>query len=169
MYVGDLTIFGSDNGLAPVRQQAIIWTNPGILLNGPLGTNFSEHLIKNATLSFKKMRLKVSSAKRWPFCLGCLNVLITLLDGRWKSTNIWILIQRFHNYPDCRPRGRILPCLWFEKANEFVVEHEIWSKEEQYYHTLYVFLSLYGEDQIGICIKGDTSGTSGVCWQVIDV
>ena len=35
---------GSDNGLAPDRRQAIIWTNAGILLIGPLGTNFSEIL-----------------------------------------------------------------------------------------------------------------------------
>ena len=31
-------IIGSDNGLSPVRRQAIIWTNAGILLIGPLGT-----------------------------------------------------------------------------------------------------------------------------------
>ena len=74
--VGNLTIIGSDNGLSPGRRQAIIWTNAGILLIGPLGTNFSEILIKIITFSFKKMRLKVSSAKRRPFCLG-LNVLRT--------------------------------------------------------------------------------------------
>ena len=28
-----------------IRRQAIIWTNAGILLIGPLGTNFSEILI----------------------------------------------------------------------------------------------------------------------------
>ena len=56
------------------RRQAIIWTNAGILLIGPLGTNFSEILIEILTFSFKKMRLKVLSAKRRPFCLG-LNVL----------------------------------------------------------------------------------------------
>ena len=65
-----LTIIGSDNGLSPDRRQAIIWTNAGILLIGPLGTNFSEFLIKILTFSFKKMRLKVSSAKSRPFCLG---------------------------------------------------------------------------------------------------
>ena len=72
--VGNLTIIGSDNGLSPGRRQAIIWTNAGILLIGPLGTNFSEILIEILTFSFKKMRLKMSSAKRRPFCLG-LNVL----------------------------------------------------------------------------------------------
>ena len=72
--VGNLTIIGSDNGLSPGRRQAIIWTNVGILLIGPLWTNFSEILIEIITFSFKKMRLKVSSAKWRPFCLG-LNVL----------------------------------------------------------------------------------------------
>ena len=72
--VGNLTIIGSDNGLSPGRRQAIIWTNAGILLIGPLGTNFSEISIEILIFSFKKMRLKVSSAKWRPFCLG-LNVL----------------------------------------------------------------------------------------------
>ena len=36
-------------------RQAIIWTNAGILLIGPLGTNFSEILIKILTFSFKKL------------------------------------------------------------------------------------------------------------------
>ena len=73
--VSKLTTIGSDNGLSPDRRQAIIWTNAGILLIGPIGTNFSENLIEILTFSFNKMRLKVSSAKRWPFCLG-LNVLM---------------------------------------------------------------------------------------------
>ena len=44
------------------RWEAIIWTNAGILLIGPLGTNFSEILIKIQTFSLKKMHLKMSSA-----------------------------------------------------------------------------------------------------------
>ena len=72
--VGTLTIIASDNGLSPGRRQAIIWTNAGILLIGSSGTNFSEILIEIYTFSFKKMRLKGSSGKWWPFCLG-LNVL----------------------------------------------------------------------------------------------
>ena len=74
MCVGKLTNIGSDNGLSPGRRQAIIWTNAGILLIGPLGTNFSEILIKVFTFSFKKMHVKMSSGKWRPFCLG-LNVL----------------------------------------------------------------------------------------------
>ena len=72
--VGKLTIIAADNGLAPGRRQAIIWTNAGILSIGPLGTNFSEILIEMYVFSFKKMHLKMSSAKWRPFCLG-LNVL----------------------------------------------------------------------------------------------
>ena len=72
--IGNLNIIGSDNGLSPGRRQAIIWTNAGILLIGPLGTNFSEFWIVINTFSFSKMHLKMSSAKWRPFCLG-LNVL----------------------------------------------------------------------------------------------
>ena len=66
-------IIGSDNGLSSGWCQAIIWTNAGILLIGPLGTQFNEILIKIYTSSFKKMHLKMSG--KWqPFCLS-LNVL----------------------------------------------------------------------------------------------
>ena len=44
--VSKLTIIGSDNGLTPGRRQTIIWTNDRILLIGPLGTYFSETLVK---------------------------------------------------------------------------------------------------------------------------
>ena len=76
--IGNLSIIGSDNGLSPGRRQAITWTNVGILLIGPLGTNFSEILIEIHTFLFKKVHLKMSSGKWRPFCL-CLNVLMTLL------------------------------------------------------------------------------------------
>ena len=68
--VGKLTIIGSDNGLSPGQRQAIIWTIAGKMLIGPLGTNFSEILIRIQTFSFKKMHLKMSSAKWQPFVLG---------------------------------------------------------------------------------------------------
>ena len=72
--VGNLTIIGSVNGLSPGRRKAITWTNAGLLLIGPLGTNFSEMLFGIQTLSFKKIHFKTSSAKWRPFCFG-LNVL----------------------------------------------------------------------------------------------
>ena len=61
---------GSDNGSSPIRRRTIMWTSVGLLLIGPLGTNFSEILIKIRTVSFKKMRLKKSPAKWRPFCPG---------------------------------------------------------------------------------------------------
>ena len=68
--VSNLTIIGSDNDLLPSQHQAIIWTNDGISLIGNFGTNSSEILIEILTFSFKKMRLKVSTAKWWPCCCG---------------------------------------------------------------------------------------------------
>ena len=70
-----LTTIGSDNGLSPGRRQAIIWSNAGILLDWTLGTNFSDILSEIDAFSFKQMRLKMSSGKWRPYCLG-LNVLI---------------------------------------------------------------------------------------------
>ena len=75
--VSKLAIIGSENGVSPGRRQAIIWTNAGVLLIGPLGINminFSGILSEIHTFSYKKMRLKMSSGKWWPSCLG-LNVL----------------------------------------------------------------------------------------------
>ena len=59
--INKLAIIGSDNSLSPGRHQAIIWTNAGILLIEPPGTNFSEIEIEMYTFSFKKMHLKLSS------------------------------------------------------------------------------------------------------------
>ena len=71
--VGRLTIIGSDNALSPERRQGIFWTNAGLLLIGPLGTNINEISIEIQTFSLKKRHLKMSSAIWRPFCLG-LNV-----------------------------------------------------------------------------------------------
>ena len=81
MCVGKLTIIASDNGLSPGRRQAIIWTNAGIMLIGPLGTNVSEISIGIQTFSFKKMHLNMSFGKWRPSCLD-LNVLNELHCAR---------------------------------------------------------------------------------------
>ena len=87
--VSNLTIICSDNGLSPGRRQAIFWTNDGILLIRRLGTNFNEISIVILTFSFKKMRLKLSSAKWWPFCLG-LNVLSFCLECTREGNIVWV-------------------------------------------------------------------------------
>ena len=115
--VSKLIIIGSDNGLSPGRHQAIIWTNAGILLIGPLGTNFSEMLIEIHTFSFKKIHLKMSSGKWRPFCLG-LNV-ITVNYSWWylgHLTNNSFLNQA-HSYASItsqclkEPRGLLIASL----------------------------------------------------------
>ena len=91
----------------PDRRQAIIWTNAGLLLIGPLGTNFIEIFIEILTFSFKQMRLKVSSAKRRPFCLDP-NVLNTSQVWRrlgvecpyfLRANYLWV-IDRLPLYPE---------------------------------------------------------------------
>ena len=101
--VGNLTIIGSDNGLSPGRRQAIIWTNAGILLIGPLGTNFSEISIEMQTFSFKKMYLKVSSAKWRPFCLG-----LNVLNNPW-SNHVAVLVTVLATMKGIRENEMLLP------------------------------------------------------------
>ena len=74
IWVGNLTIIGSDNGLWPGRRQAIIWTNAGILLIEPLGTNFSEILIGIQIFSFKKMRWKMAAILSRPQCVNIIDM-----------------------------------------------------------------------------------------------
>ena len=98
IWFGKLTIVGSDNGLSPVRRQAIICTNAGILFIGPLRTSFSEILSEIHSFSFKKMHLKISSAKWRPFCVG-LNVLRRSLKSKARYT--WGYLYNHRNGKHC--------------------------------------------------------------------
>ena len=98
--VSKLTIIGSDNGLSPGRRQAIIWSNAGILLNWTLGTNFSEILSEIDTFSFKQMRLKMSSGKWRPYCLGLYvlthwgrDKMVDIYEWIFWNENVWISIN----------------------------------------------------------------------------
>ena len=100
LFVGNLTIIGPDNGLSPGRRQAIIWTNAAILLIGPWGTNFSQITIGIHTFSFKKIHLKMASAKWRPFCLG-LNVLT--MSWGWSTDHFdfqchWLIVYSIFVY-----------------------------------------------------------------------
>ena len=122
--VGKLTIIGSDNGLSPGRRQAIIWTNAGILLIGPLGTNFSEIWIAIEEFSFKKMHLKISSGKWRPFCLG-----LNVLTSQMLRQCIWsdyfqnrIIRQRISRSLDDSPPVILIQnllILWSMKLKDF--------------------------------------------------
>ena len=71
MFVSNLTIIGSDNGLSPA----------GILWIGPIGTNFSDNSIKNSYIFIQQNIFEyVIWTKWWPFCLG-LNVLTLNVRG----------------------------------------------------------------------------------------
>ena len=95
-----LNIIGFDYGLTPGRRRAIIGTNAGILLIGPLGTNFIEILNEIYTFSFKKMRMKMSSGK-WrlffsrPQCVKYQagnqegDTHVHKIDSQWKITSLW--------------------------------------------------------------------------------
>ena len=88
--VSKLTDIVSDNGLSPGRRPAIIWINAGILLFGPLGTNFYEILTEIHTFSFKKIKIKMSSGKWRPSWLG-FNVLKALVWNQFKFAVLHLL------------------------------------------------------------------------------
>ena len=110
--VSKFIIIGSDNGLSPGRRQAIIWTNAGILLIGPLGTKFSEIIIAIHWFSFKEMHLKMSSGKWRPFCIGLNLLKLWFATSRvirhssetwygwmltiWNSFQIWEQTWKWH-------------------------------------------------------------------------
>ena len=95
--VSKLTTIGSDNGLSPGRRQAIIWTSDGILLIRTLGKNFSEFLSEIISFSFKKMHLKMSSAKWRLFRLGFNELKVIINDPRhtWPRTGDCIKLYEF--------------------------------------------------------------------------
>ena len=69
----DKTTVASNNGLSPVRHWAIIWTNTGLLLIGPLGTNVSDIGIKIQQFSYKNFEnvvCKMAAILSWPQCLA---------------------------------------------------------------------------------------------------
>ena len=69
---GKLIIIGSDNGLSPGRRQAIIWTIVGILLIGPMGTNFSEILIGIPNIFIQENAFENVVCEMASICLGLL-------------------------------------------------------------------------------------------------
>ena len=97
--VGNLTIIGSDNSLSPGRRQAITWTNVGILLIEPLGTNFSEMLIEIHTFSFKKIHFvwKIASILSRHQCVS-LHTNITVISSVGFQGPL--LLTWFNFYPN---------------------------------------------------------------------
>ena len=109
-----LTTIGSDNSLSPDWRQAITWTNAKILLIWTLATNYSEILSKICTFSFKKMHLKMSSAKWQLSCLS-LNVLKLNLCGI-NTLPAWNLGNKMH-----------CPCSYSLCSSYKNAQHNWWS------------------------------------------
>ena len=97
---------GSDNGWSPIRRQAIILSNAGLLHIRSLGTNFSEILIKIQHFSFTKIH---PSVKWRPFCPGGYQLMPKLcfiykyfywsLSSSWYDSNYyWIFILLSHGF-----------------------------------------------------------------------
>ena len=102
--ISDLTIIGSDNGLSPSWCQAIIWTNAGLLLIGPLVTNFN----LNMKTFFEENALENVGSKMAAFCLSLnvLNLPCSLHDYIIKSHHKWLAklitlhcIFKWYEYP----------------------------------------------------------------------
>ena len=131
--VSKLTIIGSDNGLSPGRRQAIIETKAGMLLIEPLGTNFSEILIEIHIFWFKKMHLKMSSAKWCPFCLG-LNVLMQLFDIALSSdwTSCWTNNRCADEFRPCG--AHVTSLCHTETLNDYPYGPKIENKRRWKYH-----------------------------------
>ena len=72
-----------------IQHQAIIWTSAVLLSIGPLGKNCGENSTKIQNVSFTKMHLKISSAKRRPSCPGG--------DELNQNQNIFIQENIFEN------------------------------------------------------------------------
>ena len=69
-------VIGSGNCLSHVRHQAFAWINAGLWLIRLLGTSFSEIWIVILLFSFKKMHLKILSAKMAVVLSG---------EGEWRQ------------------------------------------------------------------------------------
>ena len=93
--VSEIIITGSDNGLSPGRRQAIIWTNAGILLIGPLGINFSEILIKINTFHSRKCIWKHRLRNGGHFVSGSIKPMMLLVSSRSLINSSFLC---FHYY-----------------------------------------------------------------------
>ena len=125
--VSNLTTNGSDNGLSPGRPQSIIWTNAGILLIGPLGTNFNEILIQIRAFSLTKIHLKMSSGKWRPFCLS----LYVLTCGLYWDGNV--ILMKFLLLADTAKLTG--PRTWLKREQHFSRGSEL--IEQKFYMTIF--------------------------------
>ena len=118
IYISNLTIIGSDNGLWPGRRQSIIWANVGILLIGHLGTNFNEILIKINNFWFKKIHFEMLSGKWRPSCLGLYVLMQKDISMTCHHDHEWLDSCNYRKYLQGMPSSwyraysRLVPSQW---------------------------------------------------------
>ena len=92
-----------------IRRHAIIWTNDGISLIGPLGTIFNDILIEIHTFSFKKIHLKCRLENGVHFASAsmcwCFFLMSWLRQGRRARASADMLLS---GVPDFFDRNKIL-------------------------------------------------------------
>ena len=135
---------GSDNGLSPIRRQASI-IHAGTLLTRTLGANFSEILSEVHIFSFKKMHLKMSSAKTsanlfrviwvkvnpwWRHQMETFSALLAICAGNSPVPGEFPtqrpVTRSFDVYFDLRPNGRLSKQSWgwwFETLSRSLWRH----------------------------------------------
>ena len=74
IYVGNLTIIVSANGLSPGRRRTIIWAYPGILLFGHLGTNLSGIFNRISYISIQENAFSLQNGGHFVPPLMCYNL-----------------------------------------------------------------------------------------------
>ena len=133
---------GSVNDMTPKRRQAVTWTNADLLSITSLGTHFSENWIEILISSFKKMRLKISSAKWRPFCPG----------GDEFKTSIFTYCTRVINHHmDVRNLDRkvLFSPVWLSDPFMLLTEHYIaWVRHITPMLTQ-LFMASLGYDELG--------------------
>ena len=98
-----------DNGLSPGRHQAITWTNAGMLLIVPLGTNFSEILVEIYVFFIKKTYLNCRQE------IGDDFVLASMCKMNFSNTRINKLTKsRDKTIPDTQQRKSMIT--WYIKS-----------------------------------------------------
>ena len=79
--------------MMPVGCQVMVWTSAGWLLNCPMGTNFSRFLIKIHQFSKKKMNLKMSLAKWWPFMPPSVCCTVNYQAALWMVQSVRLSVR----------------------------------------------------------------------------
>ena len=106
----------SDNGLSPIRRQAIILTNAGLLSFEPLGTNFCEILIK----------IQIQIQIQIFYWLTKRDRLYQQYKQQLKHTRIHKKTRKWYKMKDVKGWRSIDSCLWGRCSDIMYTKNVIW-------------------------------------------